>query len=138
MEGRRKAMLFVVFLVAIVAATVATVATRSNRDPKPDDAALLRNLAVEYDDGGLFQFFWNTRGKDNEATLAALKRRGDSRHAELFRTAVAAFDAELPTFQSSWQSFDSKHDVAVYSATVAHSSIPSLDREWAALPPLAP
>ena len=125
-------------LVAIAAATVGTVAAMSARDRKPSDAALLRTLAVEYDNGGLFQFFWNTRGESNEATLAALKRRGDGPHAEVFRKAVAAFDAELQAFQSSWQSSDNLLDGAVYSAAVERSSIPSLDRDWAALPPLAP
>ena len=102
--------------------------------PSNRDVSRLETLQYEYDNGGLFQFFWNSRGEHNAATLAALKRSGHDRHAELFKRAILAFEAEKSMLQVEWKTFDDTHDVSVYSVAVARSAIAALDAEWATLP----
>ena len=134
---RRTIVVMSVVILATIAGAIA-LARRSASESRPTDASLLRNLGDEYDNGGLFQFFWNTRGKNNDLTLMALERLNDRRYADVFRKAVAEFNAEWSQMAAAWGSFDKTMDVATYSAAVAQSAIPALDREWAALPPISP
>ena len=128
-----------VTLLASVAALAAAVAIGlAIHHPSNRDGARLETLQYEYYDGGLFQFFWNTRGKDNAATLAALQRTGHDRHAELFERAILAYEAEKSVLQGAWTTFDDTRDVSVYSVAVERSTIPALDEEWATLPSLIP
>jgi hypothetical protein len=131
--GRRGVAILILFLVA---AAGVVVGTSAHRQSKPSDAALIETLGYEYDNGGLFQFFWNTRGADNDDTLAALERGGDKPHAEVFRRAVAAFEAERPSLESAWQSFDDGNDLELYASAAAQSAISALDDEWGTLPSL--
>lgn len=125
-------------LASVVAFTAAAAIGLAIHNPSNRDGGRLETFQYEYDNGGLFQFFWNTRGNDNAATLAALQRTGHDRHAELFERAILAYEAEKSILQGAWTTFDDTRDVSVYSLAVERSAIPALDAEWATLPSLTP
>jgi len=97
---------------------------------------VLRKLDFEYQNGGLFQFFWNTRGRQNAVTLEALRRAGLPDHARLFAQAVQIFEGEKPWLEHDWRAFDASPDVRIYAAARARSGFASLDAAWQALPQL--
>lgn len=127
----RRSILLLASIGAVAAVLTAGLALHrsTNRDRE-----LLARLQLEYDNGGLFQYFWNTRGEDNAATLAALQRTGHDRHAAVFAEAIQVFEAERSMLESVW----SELDVSAYSEAVERSAIPTLDAQWGALPPLVP
>ena len=104
---------------------------------RPSNEDLVRLLDDEFQNGGLYQYFWNTRGKYNKATLTALKGEGLTEHAQVFSEAVARFDEELPAFEAQWRSRGSQDQLAqAYSQAVNASAIPALDQPWLDLGPL--
>ena len=124
--------MLVAFLATLTALTAIRTAFHRSTN---SDAALIETLQYEYDNGGLFQFFWNTRGEENENTLAALQRAGFGRHADLFGRVVAEFDAERETLAAAWKN---PFDMDAYSSAAQRSAITACDIEWGKLPRLVP
>ena len=120
-----------------VAAALAVLAVGSLVLRRPArDSDLLGKLDLEYQNGGLFQFFWNTRGRQNAVTLEALTRAGLPEHARLFEQAVQIFEAEKRRLEDDWKAFDASRDPGIYAAAKARSRIASLDAARQALPQL--
>ena len=130
---RRRGIVLVVFIATFTAITaIGLTIHRSNKS----DGVLIGTLEYEYDNGGLFQFFWNSRGKDNEATLTALQHAGFGRHADLFRRVVAVFESERATLEAAW---NNRADIInAYTSAEQRSAIPGFDIEWGKLPRLVP
>ena len=104
---------------------------------QPGEDELLDNLDYQYSNGGLFQYFWNTRGEHASETLGALQARGLTDHARVFAEAIALFEKERSDFEAEWRLFDRhRWDSTRYGAASDKSAIPALDDAWAALPSL--
>jgi hypothetical protein len=103
----------------------------------PSDDELLDKLDSQWQNGGMLQYFWNTRGEHASETLAALQLRGCTDHARVFAEAIARFEKERPGLEAEWRLFDRPPwDANRYGVVEQRSAISALDDGWAALPPL--
>ena len=125
-------------LAAVVAAlaTAAALVAWGLTSHRSSDDDLIANLDLEVPNGGLYQYFWNTRGKDRVDTLEALRAKGRSHHAAILAEAIARFETELPQFEAEWKLWDRGPDVNRYAVAAGKSTIPELDAAWVALTPL--
>jgi hypothetical protein len=97
----------------------------SEREMTPEQRAFYHSelLNMEVDNGGLVQYFLNTRGEEIDETRAALATIGAHYHAALFEQAVTIWNEERLKPGSCWQrDLDDR--------AFSESRISELDDDW--------